>query len=319
MLGGMDRLNYNHLLYFWLIAREGSVSKAAEVLRLAQPTLSGQIRTFESVLGERLFEKAGRRLQLTEMGRTVFRLAGEIFSLGDELMDTVKRRPTGRRRRLTIGLADVVTKQMAHRLIRPMLDPPDSVLVVVREVSPDKLLAALVANERDVLILDSPPGPESGVRVFSHRLGEAGVTLLSSAQLARRYRQNFPKSLNGAPFLLPGRTTGLRRGLEQWFNSQRIRPHVVGEFEDSALVMEFGRSGNGIFAVPSVVERDIRSRYGVVRVGGVSEIRRHLFAISLQRRFSNPDVVALIKRARSQLSEPSGLGMSRKALAGKAR
>jgi LysR family transcriptional activator of nhaA len=297
----MERLNYNHLLYFWLVAREGSVSKAAARLRLAQPTLSGQIRTLESVLDERLFEKVGRRLRLTEMGRMVFRFADEIFSLGEELMDTVKRRPTGRPLRFTIGLADVVTKPVAHRLIHPMLEPPHPMRVVVREDSPEKLLAALVANELDVLILDSPPGPDSGVRVFSHRLGESGVMLLATPALARRYRRRFPKALNGAPFLLPGRTTGLRRGLEQWFDRHHIRPHIVGEFDDSALIMEFGHSGSGIFAVPAVVEREVRRQHNVARVGHVDGLKRQLFAVALQRRFSHPGVVSLIEHARSGL------------------
>jgi LysR family transcriptional activator of nhaA len=297
----MDRLNYHHLLYFWLVAREGSVSKAAQRLRLAQPTLSGQIRTLESVLDERLFEKVGRRLRLTETGRMVFAYADEIFSLGEELIDMIKRGSRNRPLRLTIGLSDVVTKPAAHRLIRPLLDAPDPVRVVVREDSPEKLLAGLVANELDVLILDAPPGPDTGVQVFSHRLGESGVALLATPELARRYRRNFPKALNGAPFLLPGRTTGLRRGLEQWFNRHQIRPQIVGEFDDSALVMEFGRSGSGIFAIPLVVERDVRAQHDVVRVGRVEGLRRELFAVSLQRRFANPAVASLVENARREL------------------
>lgn len=297
----MERLNYHHLLYFWLVAREGSVSKAAAKLRLAQPTLSGQIRTLESMLGERLFEKSGRRLKLTEMGQMVFQFADEIFSLGQELMDTIKRRPTGHRLRLRIGLADVVTKPMAHRLIRPLVEPPDPVWVVVREDSPEKLLASLVANELDVLILDSSPGPDSGVRVFSHRLGEGGITLLGTAELARRFHPRFPKALDGAPFLLPGRSTGLRRGLEQWFDRHNIHPHVVGEFDDSALVMEFGHSGSGIFAVPSIVERELRRKHNLALIGHVDEVRRELFAVALERRVSHPSVLSLIEHARTKI------------------
>ena len=300
MLEHMQRINYNHLYYFWLVAREGSVSKAAARLGLAQPTLSGQIRTLESEFGERLFEKAGRGLRLTEMGRVAFRFADEIFSLGEELQDTVNRGAPGRPLRLTIGLADVVTKPMAHRLIRPMLKPPNPVRVVVREDSPEKLLAGLVANELDVLILDSPPGPDTGVRVFSHRLNECGLTLLATAELGRRYRRRFPQSLDGAPFLLPGRTTGLRRGLDQWFESHNIRPFVVGEIDDSALIFEFGKSGSGIFAVPSMVEGDIRRQHDLARVGRVEEVRRELFAVGLQGRFNHPAVAALIARARGK-------------------
>lgn len=301
MIPAMERLNYHHLLYFWMVAREGSVSKAAARLRLAQPTLSGQIRTLESVLGERLFEKSGRRLHLTEVGRTVFRFADEIFSLGEELIDTLKGRPSGRPLRLTIGLADVVTKPVAYRLIRPLLERPAAIRLVVREDSPEKLFAALVAHELDVVLVDAPPGPETGVRVFSHLLGQSGVTLLATPELARRHRPKFPKSLTGAPFLLPGRTTGLRRSLEQWFDRHGVHPHAVGEFDDSALVMEFGRGGSGIFAIPSVVERAVRADFGLARVGHVPGIREQVFAISLQRRFSHPGVVALTERGRSEV------------------
>jgi LysR family transcriptional activator of nhaA len=175
------------------------------------------------------------------------------------------------------------------------------VRLVVREDSPEKLLAALVASELDVLILDSPPGPESGVRVFSHRLGESGITLLSTAELAVRYRRRFPKSLDGAPFLLPGRTTGLRRGLEQWFDSHQIRPHVVGEFDDNALIMEFARSNSGLFAVPSIVEQELRRKHGFKLVGHVAEVRRELFAVALERRISHPSVAALIRHARTRV------------------
>jgi LysR family transcriptional activator of nhaA len=297
----MERLNYHHLLYFWLVAREGSVSKAAARLQLAQPTLSGQIRTLESALGERLFEKSGRRLRLTEVGRTTYRFADEIFSLGQELVDTLKSRPGSRPLRLTIGLADVVAKPVAYRLIRPLLEPPVAIRPIVREDSPEKLLAALVAHELDVVLVDAPPGPETGVRVFSHLLGQSGVTLLATPELARRHRRKFPKGLDGAPFLLPGRTTGLRRGLEQWFDRHQIHPRPVGEFDDSALIMEFGRGGGGIFAIPSVVERQVRAAYGLVRVGQVPSVREQLFVVSLQRRFSHPGVLALTERGRSEL------------------
>ncbi len=301
MVPVMERLNYHHLLYFWMTAREGSVSRAAARLRLAQPTLSGQIRSLEGALGERLFEKAGRRLQLTDAGRLVLGFADEIFETGEELMDAVRMRPTRRPGRLTFGLSDVVAKPVAHRLILPLLDSPDPPRLVVREDSPEKLLAGLVAGDLDVLLLDAPPGPDAGVRVFSRLVGESGVTLLAVPRLAGRYRRRFPKSLDGAPFLMPGRTTGLRRSLEAWFDRHSVRPHVVGEFDDSALVMVFGQGGSGIFAVPSVVERDLRRRQGFARVGNVEGVREQLFAVSLQRRFNHPAIEALSERARSEL------------------
>lgn len=297
----MQRLNYHHLMYFWLVAREGGVAPAAARLRLAQPTLSGQIRTLEAALGERLFEKSGRRLKLTEVGRTTYRFADEIFTLGEDLLETLKGRPSGRPLRLTIGLSDVVAKPIAHRLIRPLLKQATPIRLVVREDSPERLLAALVAHDLDVVLVDAAPGPEAGVRVFSHLLGETGVTLLATPALARRYRRQFPAGLTGAPFLLPGRTTGLRRGLEQWFDRHHIRPAVVGEFDDSALILEIGRGGGGVFTAPSVAEGDLRKEYGLARVGQVKGLREQVFAVSLQRRFSHPGVLALTKLGRSQL------------------
>lgn len=307
----MDRLNYHHLLYFWLAAREGSVSRAAARLRLAQPTLSGQIRTLEGALGERLFEKAGRRLRLTEAGTLVFGFADEIFSIGEELMDAVKQRPTRRPARVTIGLADVVAKPVAHRLIQPLLDEPEPVRLIVREDSPEKLLAALVAGDLDVVLLDAPPGPEAGVRVFSRLLGESGVSLLAAPRIAARYRRRFPRSLEGAPFLLPGRTTGLRRSLESWFDRHGVRPRVVGEIDDSALATVFAREGSGIFAVPSVVERDVCRQHRLARVGRVEGVREQVFAVSLQRRFGNPAVERLRVLARRELYARSGARRAR--------
>lgn len=302
----VERLNYHHLLYFWLAAREGSVSRAAARLRLAQPTLSGQIRTLEGALGERLFERAGRRLRLTEAGTLVFGFADEIFSVGEELMDAVKQRPSRRPARVTIGLADVVAKPVAHRLIQPLLDEPEPVRLIVREDSPEKLLAALVGGDLDVVLLDAPPGPEAGVRVFSRLLGESGVSLLAAPRIAARYRRRFPRSLEGAPFLLPGRTTGLRRSLEAWFDRHGVRPSVVGEIDDSALTTVFARAGSGIVAVPSVVERDVCRQHRLARVGRVEGVREQVFAVSLQRRFGNPAVERLRERARRDLYARSG-------------
>ncbi len=294
-------MNYDHLLYFWLVAREGGVSKAAARLHLTQSTLSGQIRTLEASLGGPLFERVGRRLQLTELGRLVLPFAEEIFTLGADLMDAVRCRPSERPGRLTIGLADVVAKTLAQRLIQPLLTPRGRVHVVVREDNSDKLLLALIAGELDILILDSPPGPREGMRLFSRLLGDSGVVLMATPELANRYRRRFPKGLNGAPFILPGRVTALRRGLEEWFERCEIKPLVVATFDDTALITVSGHAGNGIFAVPSVVERDVRAQAGVLRVGPVEGLREQIFVVSAQRQFRNPAVANLVDHARRKV------------------
>ncbi len=297
----MERLNYDHLLYFWLVAREGGVSRAAARLHLTQSTLSGQIRTLEASLGGRLFERVGRRLQLTDLGRLVLPFAEGIFTLGTDLMEAVRSGPGNRTIRLNIGLADVVAKALAQRLIQPLLTPPGRIHLVVREDSSDKLLLALVAGELDILILDSPPGPREGMRLFSRLLGDSGVVLMATPELARRYRRRFPKSLNGAPFILPGRATALRRGLEEWFERWQISPLVVATFDDTALITVSGHAGSGIFAVPSIVEREIRTQARVSRVGEVEGLREQIFVASAHRQFRNPAVGVLLEHARKEI------------------
>jgi len=297
----MEWLNYHHLLYFWTVAREGGVSKAAAQLRLAQPTVSGQLRQFEDALGEQLFLRQGRRLVLTEMGRTVYRYADEIFALGREMMDAIKGRPTGSPLTLDVGIADVVPKLIAYRLLEPALNLPEPVRMVCREDKADQLLAELAVHELDLVISETPLSPGTGIRAFNHLLGECGMTFFASPKLAAHYRKNFPHSLDGAPFLLPMQNTSLRRSLDQWFEAHEVRPKVVAEIEDSALEKVFGQNGVGIFASPSVIEAEIKQQFNVRVVGQVESIRARFYAISVERRLKNPAVVAISTMARDGL------------------
>jgi LysR family transcriptional activator of nhaA len=297
----MERLNYHHLLYFWMVAREGTVARAAAHLRLAQPTLSGQIHSLEHALNEKLLERAGRGLRLTEMGRTVYRYADEIFALGQELAESVRGQPTGRPLRLKIGVADGMPKLVAYRLIEPALALPQPVRLVVHEQSTERLLAALALHELDVVLSDRLAPPGVSVRAFNHLLGACGATLFASPKVAAKYRRRFPKSLDGAPFLLPGETSTLRRALEQWFEKRRIRPRIVGEFDDSTLIKVFGQAGVGIFAAPSIIESSVRKQYGVAIVGRLDRVRERFYAISAERRLKHPGIVAITQSARREL------------------
>jgi LysR family transcriptional activator of nhaA len=297
----MEWLNYHHLLYFWTIARAGSVSAAADELRLAQQTISGQLRVFEDHLGEKLFHRTGRRLTLTETGRVAFRYADEIFGLGRELMDTLKGRPTGRPVRLTVGVADALPKLVAYRLLQPALRLPEPISLVCREDRADRLLAELAVHALDLVLSDAPIGPITKVRAFNHLLGECGVTFFGTAELVRAHHRRFPGSLDGAPLLLPTDNTALRRSLDQWFDTQRIRPLIVSEFEDSALLKVFGQQGGGIFAGPSAIEREIQRQYGVRVVGRTDAVRERFYAISVERRLNNPAVIAICAAAREKL------------------
>ena len=297
----MEWLNYHHLLYFWVVACHGSVTRAAAELRLAQPTVSTQLRTLEEVLGEKLFARTGRRLVLTDVGRLVFRYADEIFGLGRELLETVKGRPTGQPMRLTVGIADAVPKLIAYRLLRPALTVAEPVRIVCREDKPDRLFAELAVHELDLVLSDAPIGPATKVRAFNHLLGECGVTFFGTPALARTCRRGFPRSLGGAPVLLPTDNTALRRSLDDWFESEDVRPRVVSEFEDSALLMAFGQAGMGLFPAPSAIERQVRSQYGVVVVGRLDAVCERFYAISGERRLKHPAVVAISEAARQRV------------------
>jgi LysR family transcriptional regulator, transcriptional activator of nhaA len=297
----MEWLNYHHLLYFWTVANEGSIARACEKLLLAQPTISGQLRALERSLGDKLFARSGRGLVLTETGQTVYRYADEIFTLGKELADTLKGRPTGRPLRLRVGVADVLPKIVSYRLLEPALHLTEPVQIICREGKPDCLLAELSLHGLDIVLTDAPVGPSVKVRAFSHLLGECGVSIVATAELAKRLRKRFPQSLDGAPFLLPTDNTVLRRSLDQWFEAKGIRPVIRAECEDSALLKAFGQDGIGAFSVPSVVEKEVCRQYRVNPIGRLEEVKERFFAISVERKLKHPAVVAISDAARQKL------------------
>jgi LysR family transcriptional activator of nhaA len=297
----MDWLNYHHLLYFWTVAREGGLVPAGKVLHLSHPTLSAQIRALEERLGEQLFSRAGRKLALTEMGRVVFRYADEIFTLGREMVDAVKDRTTGQPLRLDVGVVDAVPKLVVRRLLEPALALPEPVRLVCREGAYERLLGDLSMHALDVVLSDTPVPPGSSLRAFTHLLGESGVSLFARKPLAARHRRGFPGSLRGAPMLLPMEHLAMRRALNPWLDRQGIRPRVVAEFEDSALLEAFGADGAGIFPAPTVVEAQVIARYGVRLVGRLDEVRVRYYAISVERRLKHPAVVAVSDAARQGL------------------
>lgn len=297
----MEWLNYHHLLYFWVVARQGSVTRAAAELRLGQPTISAQLRTLEESLGEKLFHRVGRHLVLTDVGRDVFRYADEIFSIGRELLESVKGSPTARPMRFMVGIADVMPKLIAHRLLEPALALAEPIRLICREDKTDRLLAELALHTFDLVLTDVPVGPSIKIRAFSHLLGECGVTFFGAAKLARKYRRGFPRSLDGAPVLLPTDNTALRRSLDQWFDGLGIRPLVRAECDDTALLKVFGQAGHGMFAAPSAIEAEIRRQYVVESIGRAEDLREQFYAISLERRLKHPAVIAITEAARSKV------------------
>jgi LysR family transcriptional activator of nhaA len=296
----MEWLNYHHLLYFWMVAKHGGIARAGEHLRLKPPTLSGQLRQLEDALGEKLFARQGRRLVLTETGRVVYHYADEIFSLGREMQDTVKGRRTPTGLRLRVGVVDVLSKLVVLRLLQPALSIPERLRVVCHEDRLERLLAALAVHELDVILSDAPTSSNVGVRAFNHILGECGTSFFAASAVAKRLGGAFPRRLDGAPFLLPAEHTSHRRSLESWFEAQGIRPEIAGEFDDSALLKAFGAAGNGVFAAPSAIEREVARQYGVRILGRTDEIRERFYAISAERRLRHPAVVVLSDAARTR-------------------
>lgn len=293
-------MNYNHLYYFWVVAREGSIARATRELHLTQPTISAQIRQLERSLSEKLFEKEGRGLALTEAGRVAFRYADEIFTLGRELRDTLRDRPTGRALRATIGIADVIPKRIAYRILRTAVEAAGETEVIFREGSADALLAALAGHEVDLVLTDAPASGKP-LHARNDLAGESGTTFFGSSALAAAHGAGFPESLHGAPLLLPAAGTQLRRSLERWLEEREIAPRRVGEFDDLALLTEFGTAGRGIFPAPTALEADLEG--GPLRViGRAPDLRQRYYLVSAGRRIRNPIVAAVIERAQRELA-----------------
>ncbi|HJQ35928.1 MAG TPA: transcriptional activator NhaR [Thermoanaerobaculia bacterium] len=296
----MDWLNYHHLLYFWVVAREGSIARATQELNLTQPTISAQLRQLEESLGEKLFAKSGRGLTLTESGRIALRYADEIFALGRELKDVLKDRPTGKPVRVTVGIAEVVPKLVAYHVLRPAFNAAKEVEIICREASTDALLDLLAQHEVDLVLTDAPAGSRV-LRAFNHQLGESGTTFFAAPPLVATHRRDFPKSLNGAPFLMPGAATQLRRSLELWLDAHSLAPKRIGVFDDLALMASFGGGAVGIFAAPTAVEREIAKQYNVGVVGRVPTLKERFYAVSAERKIQNPIVNAITTAARRDI------------------
>lgn len=298
----MEWLNYHHLLYFWMVAKHGSITRASVELRLAHPTISGQIHRLEEVLGEKLFVRSGRTLALTGAGRIAFRYADEIFALGQEFQDTLKGRATGQPLRLVVGVSNVIAKSIIHRILEPAFELQDKVRVICREArSADAFMGDLAVHAIDVVLADAPAGPGTPVRTFSHPLGECGSTFFAESALARAHRRSFPASLDGAPIILPAGDSTFRRALDAWFRARNIQPEIIAELDDLALASVLAEKGLGVLAAPDVIAGELRQRYTLHSVGRAKDIRQRFFAISVERKIKNPAVAAICEVARKKI------------------
>ena len=300
-------MNFKHLFYFWRVAKAGGIARAGEQLHITPQTISGQIGLLEDDLGAPLFAKRGRNLELTDAGRVAFAYAEDIFKLGSELEEFLRNYPVGGRPvYFRVGIADAVPKSIAYRLLQPATSMPEPVRLVCREWKLDSLLAELAAHRLDLVIAGAPIPPSVSVRAYNHRLGESGVSFFASARLFKSLKGKFPACLDGAPMLIPGADVAVRSSLERWCEAKRLRPNVVGEFDDSALMKAFGQRGAGVFIGPTVLESEIKAQYGVRTLGKTEEIVEEFFAISVERRVTHPCVVAIVEAARDRLFVPIG-------------
>jgi LysR family transcriptional regulator, transcriptional activator of nhaA len=297
----MEWLNYHHLYYFWTVAREGGVTKASRKLNLSQPTVSAQIKRLEEVLGVTLFTRQGRSLVLTDAGRVVLPYAEEIFSTGRDLFEMVKRGYQGRATPLTVGVSNAVPKLVVVRLLRPVMTGPDAMRIVCHEASTEHLLAQLATHLLDVVLTDAPAPAHIRVKAFNHVLGESETAFFGSSEQAQRLRRQFPKSLNGVPMAVPTSNSALRMGLDEWFLRIGVRPNILGEFEDPALMKAFGSEAGLVFPAPAAIEQDICRVYNVRTVGRTAEVRERYYAISAERRLTHPGVLAITGAAREDL------------------
>ncbi|HEC17652.1 MAG TPA: transcriptional activator NhaR [Sedimenticola sp.] len=294
-------INYKHLHYFWAVAKAGSIARASERLNLTPQTISGQLSLLEENFGDALFSRVGRNLELTETGRLVLSYADEIFSLGGELEEMLRNLPDGRPLMFKVGVADVVPKSIAHRLLAPALQLTEPVRIVCREGAIESLLAELAVHRIDLVIADGPIPPGVNVRGFSHPLGDCGITFFATPRLAHEIGDGFPHNLSGAPLLLPGETAVVQSRLMQWFGRLHIHPRIMGEFDDSALMKAFGKAGAGVFIAPTPIAEEVEKQYEVTAIGQTDEVRDHFYAISVERKISHPAVAAITEMAREWL------------------
>lgn len=297
----MEWLNYHHLFYFWMVAKEGTVSAAARELHLARPTVTSQVRELEKVIGQKLFQHRGRGLVLTEFGQDVFRYADEIFAIGHELREFVLTGQKGNRRRFRVGMPDVVPKWIAFELLKPALRLDPQPRMECSEGRLNTLLADLALHKLDLVLSDSPAPPTVHADVYNHELGECGLSILATPALVKIYRRGFPKSMSHAPMLLPTERTAVRSSLDRWLDSNEIFPDIVAEFEDSALLKVFGQAGEGLFPVPSAIEKTVKKQFGVLLVGRIPEVRERFYAISVEKRVQHDATLQIVTQARSQL------------------
>ncbi len=294
-------LNYKQLYYFWSVAKAGSITRAAERLHLTPQTISGQLGEFETALGTDLFRRVGRRLELTAAGKLALSHADEIFQIGNELEQSLRSGAGSTDALFRVGVADAVPKSIAYQLLAPAIALAEPVRLICSEDKLERLFAELAIHKLDLVIADRPLPSELGVKGYNHALGQCAIAFYAVPKLAARYQASFPQSLNGAPLLMPGDNAAVQAPLARWLQERRVQPHIIGKFDDSALMKAFGKAGAGIFPAPTILAEEIKDQYGAIVIGCAPEVIARYYAISIERRLTHPAVVAVSKAAKQSL------------------
>ena len=287
-------MNFHHLYYFWVVAKEGGMTRAAERLGVAVQTISSQLAQLEQHCGKSLMTMQGRRLILTEAGRTAMGFADQIFLLGEQMQDALSSTDRGQRMHINVGISDVLPKLLAFRLLQPLLKLEQPIRLSCHEGRYESLLADLALHKLDLVLTDRPAPASGSLRLFGHSLGKYEITLFGTPELVAQYAPGFPRSLDGAPMLMLTRNNEVRNRLDQWFDSLQIRPDIVGEFQDSALLKTFGRSGLGMFPAPTNLTPDIEKQFGALPVGKFESVQEEFFAISNEHKIQHPALAAIL-------------------------
>lgn len=298
----MRHLNYNHLLYFWTVAREGSIAKASTILHLTPQTISGQLKLLEESVGEPLFNRVGRGLVLSETGHVVNQYADEIFSLGAELASRVQNKTASAPLTLNVGIVNSIPKLIAYRIIEPALKMDSSIRTICHEGNLEQLLSDLAIHKLDIVISDRPIPTGLNVKAYNHALGNSSISFFCAEKNAHKYNGNFPDILDAVPMLMPFSSNPLRRQLEDWFSEQKISPLIIAEFDDSALLKAFGAAGKGLFPAPTSISDEIEHMYHAVNIGTIPDLSENYFAISPERKVRHPAVLLITESARQHLS-----------------
>lgn len=300
-------INYKHLHYFWTVAKEGSIAAASELLHITPQTISGQLSSLEEALGDKLFQREGRGLVLSEKGQIVMSYSDEIFSLGQELQEVLRGTTTQGQIEFIVGILDCIPKTIAYLLLKPALHSGHDISITCNEGSMEQLLSDLAIHKLDMVLTDTPLPTSFPIKAYNHFLGESGISFFAIPELADQYSDAFPNSLDGTPLLMPTANSTIRRSIDQWFDELQIYPKIVGEFDDSALLKAFGQAGVGVFFMPTVIENEVSSQFNVEIIGRTDKVTEQFYAISVERRIKHPAIAAIYDSAKDKLFTQLGL------------